>query len=114
MPRDYRAYLEDIIEAAVAARDFVAGMSKAELANDRRTHDAVVRNLEVIGEAAKKLPAQTRRDHPEVEWEKMAGLRGILVHDYFGIDIDIVWDVVQGKLPTLIEQVRSILNESAD
>lgn len=112
MQRDYRAYLEDILEAAGAAREFVAGMGKDELAKDRRTRDAVVRNLEIIGEAAKKLPVQTRRDHPEVEWKKITGLRDILVHDYFGIDIDIVWDVVQNKPPVLTEQVRRILNES--
>ena len=60
----------------------------------------------------KKLPAQTKRGHPEVEWKKIAGLRDILVHDYFGIDMDIVWDVVQNKLPVLTEQVRRILDES--
>ncbi len=112
MQRDYKAYLEDIIEAADAAREFVTGMDKDELGRDRRTRDAVVRNLEIIGEAAKKLPAQTKRDHPEVEWKKIAGLRDILVHDYFGIDMDIVWDVVQNKLPVLTEQVRRILDES--
>ena len=112
MQRDYKAYLEDIIEAAAAAREFVTGMDKDELGKDRRTRDAVVRNLEVIGEAAKKLPAQMKRDHPEVEWKKIAELRDILVHDYFGIDMDIVWDVVQNKLPVLTEQVRRILDES--
>lgn len=111
MPRDYKAYLEDIIEAAGAAREFVTGMGKDELAKDRRTRDAVVRNLEIIGEAAKKLPAQTRRDHPEVEWKKISGLRDILVHDYFGIDLDIVWDILQNKLPVLVEQVQRILDE---
>jgi len=93
-------------------REFVAGMGKDELVKDRRTRDAVVRNLEVIGEAVKKLPAQVKREHPEVEWKKIAGLRDILVHDYFGIDRDIVWDVVQNKLPVLAEQVRRILDES--
>lgn len=87
-------------------------MGKDELGKDRRTRDAVVRNLEIIGEAVKKLPPQTKRDHPEVEWKKIAGLRDILVHDYFGIDMDIVWDVVQNKLPVLTEQVRRILDES--
>ena len=112
MHRDYRVYLEDILEAAAAAREFVTGMGKDELRKDRRTRDAVVRNLEIIGEAVKKLPAQTKRGHPEVEWKKIAGLRDILVHDYFGIDMDIVWDVVRNKLPVLVEQVRRILEES--
>jgi uncharacterized protein with HEPN domain len=112
MRRDFRVYLEDILEAAGAAREFVTGMGKDELNKDRRTRDAVVRNLEIIGEAVKKLPPQTKRSHPEVEWKKIAGLRDILVHDYFGIDMDIVWDVVQNKLPVLAEQVQRILEES--
>jgi uncharacterized protein with HEPN domain len=112
MRRDFRLYLEDIIEAAKAAREYVAGMGKDELAKDRRTTDAVVRNLEIVVEAAKKLPAQVKHDHPEVEWKKIAGLRDILVHDYFGIDMDIVWDVVQNKLPALAEHVQRILDES--
>jgi uncharacterized protein with HEPN domain len=87
-------------------------MTREGLAEDRRTRDAVVRNLEVIGEAAKKLPAETKRSHPEIEWKKIAGLRDILIHDYFGIDMDIVWDVVQNKLPPLADQVRLILEES--
>jgi len=60
----------------------------------------------------KKLPAQTKRDHAEVEWKKIAGLRDIPVHDYFGIDMDIVWDVVQNKLPVLAKQVQRILDDS--
>jgi uncharacterized protein with HEPN domain len=111
MLRDYRAYLEDILEAASAAREYVAGMTREDLAQDRRTRDAVIRNLEIVGEAAKKLPAETKRSHPEVEWKKIAGLRDILIHDYFGIDMDIVWDVVQNKLPPLADQVRRILEE---
>jgi uncharacterized protein with HEPN domain len=67
MHRDYRVYLEDILEAAGAAREFVTGMGKDELNQDRRTRDAVVRNLEIIGEAVKKLPSQMKRSHPEVE-----------------------------------------------
>ena len=99
-------------EAAKAAREYVAGTEKDALAGDRRTSDAVVRNLEIVGEAVKKLPAQVKRDHPEVEWKKIAGLRDILVHDYFGIDMDIVWDVVQNKLPVFAEQVQRILDKS--
>jgi uncharacterized protein with HEPN domain len=78
MQRGYRRISKTSLEAAGAAREFVAGMGKDELARDRRARDAVVRNLEIIGEAAKKLPAQRRRDHPEVEWKKIAGLRDIL------------------------------------
>jgi len=73
MPRDYRFLLEDIAEAVKAIAEFTAGMSKADLAADRRTRDAVIRNLEVIGEAAKKLPDELKSEHADIEWKRIAG-----------------------------------------
>ncbi|MBM4324677.1 MAG: DUF86 domain-containing protein [Deltaproteobacteria bacterium] len=73
--------------------------------------DAVVRNLEIIGEAIKKLPEDIRLKYPEVEWKKIAGLRDILIHEYFGVDHEIIWDIIQNKLPLLKEQIRQMLGE---
>ena len=73
MPRDYRVLLEDIAEAAEAICEFTAGITKEELTADRKTRDAVIRNLEVIGEAVKKLPEEQRSKHPDVEWRRIAG-----------------------------------------
>jgi len=111
MPRDYRVYLDDILEATSRIRLYAAGLSLEELREDTRTLDAVVRNLEVIGEAVKKVPAEVRRREPEVEWKRIAGLRDILIHEYFGIDLEIIWDVVQNKIPLLEQQVRRLLSE---
>lgn len=111
MRRDYKTLLEDIAEAADAVTEFTSGLTKDDLAADRKTRDAVIRNLEVIGEAVKKLPEDRRAAHPDVEWKRIAGLRDILIHDYFGIDLDIVWDVVQCKLPRLRRRVRQMLAE---
>ena len=109
MPRDYRVLLEDIAEAVQVIGEFTAGMTRDDLAADRKTRDAVIRNLEVIGEAVKKLPDEMKSGHADIEWKRIAGLRDILVHDYFGVDMDIVWDVVTTRLPGLGERVRHML-----
>jgi len=111
MPRDYRVLLEDIAEAVQAIGEFTEGMAKDDLAADRKTRDAVIRNLEVIGEAAKKLPDELRDRHADIEWKRIAGLRDILIHDYFGIDLDIIWDVVETEVPKLGERVGQMLAE---
>lgn len=111
MLRDYKTCLEDIADAAGVIREFTAGITKEDMAADRKIRDAVIRNLEVIGGAVKKLPEEQRSRHPDVEWKRTAGLRDILIHDYFGIDMDIVWDVVQTKLPVLAKRVRQMLAE---
>ena len=112
MPRDYKTSLEDVIEAIGKIGRYAAGHTSETLAADDKTIDAVIRNLEIIGEAAKNISDDIRASHPEVEWKKIAGLRDILVHEYFGIDMDIVWDVLQNKLPPLADHVRRILEEA--
>lgn len=111
MPRDYKVYLDDILEAVAKICDYTSGLNLEGLKNDSKTLDAVVRNLEIIGEAAKNVPQDVRQLYPDTEWKKMAGIRDILIHEYFGIDVNIIWDIVQNKLPTLEKQVRNILNK---
>lgn len=103
--RDWRLFLKDINESAQRVIDYVGTMTREEFFADHKTVDAVMRNLAIIGEAAKKIPAEFRRKNPELEWKKMAGLRDIVVHDYFGIDEDIIWDVVTVRIPELKKHI---------
>lgn len=109
MPRDYKVYLEDVLDAAAKISNYTAGLTLETFRKDPRTVDAVVRNLEIIGEAVKNVPEQLRAQHPAVAWRRVAGLRDLLIHQYFGIDYEIIWDLVCNKLPVLEGQVRSIL-----
>jgi uncharacterized protein with HEPN domain len=111
MSRDYKVYLEDILDAAKQIRQYIAGMSLEEFSSDRKTVDAVLRNLEVIGEASKNVPADVRANHPEADWKRIAGLRDILIHQYFGVDLVIIWDVIEKKLPELEQQAERMLRE---
>ena len=109
MPRDYNVYLDDIIEAVRKIRAFTAGMPLDDVPQDAKTFDAVIRNLEVIGEAVKHLPDDMRRREPEVDWRKIASLRDVLIHEYFGIDAEVVNDIIQHKLSGLEAAVQRLL-----
>jgi len=111
MPRDYKIYLEDIVEAIRKIRFFTTGLSLQAFSSDVKTFDAVIRNLEIIGEAIKRVPEEIRSLYPDVEWKKIAGLRDILAHEYFGIDIEIIWDVIHNKFPVLEKQIKQMLEE---
>ena len=109
MSRDYRQWLEDILGSCGKILRFTANMPFDEFVEDEKTYDAVVRNLEIIGEAAKNLPDDIRLRYRSIEWRKIAGLRDVIAHEYFGIDNDIVWDIIQNKVESLQEEVRRIM-----
>jgi uncharacterized protein with HEPN domain len=110
MPRDIRLYLDDMLEAIRAIREYTGGMAYDSFAADRKTIDAVVRNLEIIGEAARNLPEEIKDKGGEIEWRKIIGLRNLLIHEYFGISTPVVWDIVQNKLDVLERFCFSLLS----
>ena len=110
MPRDYEVYLEDIRDAIGKVKRYTTGLTREAFENDDKTVDAVVRNLQIIGEAVKMIPESIRLAHANIEWKKIAGLRDILAHQYFGVDIEIIWDVLENKLPALEKEINEILS----
>jgi uncharacterized protein with HEPN domain len=100
--KEDRLYLGHIREAAQRIVLF-SREGEDHFRNDLRTQDAIIRNLQVMGEAVKKVSTQTRAAHPEVPWRDIAGMRDRVVHDYFGVSLDIVWDVVVNHVPPLLE-----------
>jgi len=108
MHRDFRLYLDDILDAVQQIRIYTEGMHESDFSKDRKTQDAVIRNLEIIGEAAGCVPQEVQSAYPEVEWRKIKGLRNVLAHEYFGVNLAIVWDVIQNKLSPLESACRKI------
>ncbi|MBN1945488.1 MAG: DUF86 domain-containing protein [Bradymonadales bacterium] len=111
MPRDHRLVLDDILDAIDRIREYTLSLDLESFERDRKTQDAVVRNLEIIGEAAGHLPESIKEMTRPVEWRKIIGLRNILVHQYFGVSLPVVWDVLQNKLHTLETVCRKLLEE---
>ncbi len=111
MSRDWRVYLADMVAGCEKVLRFTAGMTRAEFFEDEKTHDAVVRNIQIVGEGAKHIPLEVRQKMPDVEWRKMAGMRDLIVHAYFGIDPDILWLTVETKIPELLRTLRASMDE---
>ena len=111
MLRDETKYLQDIAQRCEKIRWFTAGLAQSDLVTDERSYDAVVRNLGIIGEAAKHIPQSLRARLPDIEWRKAAGLRDMPAHAYFAIDNDILWNVLQNKVPQLPEAINAFLNK---
>lgn len=107
--RNSRLYLQDMLEACKDIQDFTQGMkSAADLQADRRTLLAVIHSLQIIGEAARQMPKSFREKYPDFPWRETASLRNVIAHEYFGLDMDIIWDVIKTRIPLLIEQVKQI------
>lgn len=108
MSRDWKLYWKDIIGCCRKVQRYSTGMDFTSFKADDRTYDAVIRNLELIGEAVKQLPDEARTKSPTVEWRKIAGMRDVLAHAYFGIDDVILWDVIQNKVPELLAAIEHV------
>jgi len=106
--RDRDLLVQDMLEAIRKIEIYVARLDYAKFLRDEKTTDAVVRNLEVLGEAARQLPDDFTLRNPDVPWNQMAGLRNRIIHDYFGLDLEIIWRIIQHDLPPLVTQLKRL------
>lgn len=106
--REWRFYWQDVIASCRKIERYTLGMDREAFEADERTYDAVLRNLELVGEAVKQLPDEARALASDVEWRKIAGTRDFIAHAYFGIDGDILWDVVSNKIPELRRALEAV------
>ena len=111
MPHDDAVYLHHILDAILQIEQYVAGLNQETFVGSAITRDAVIRQLEIIGEAAKRVSSNLRTKHTEVPWSTVAGMRNKLIHDYFGVDLEKVWVTTQKDLLPLKEQIRAIVTE---
>ena len=107
--RDYRDYLQDISDSIDDIENFVKGMGFEEFRKDRKTVNAVVRSIEVIGEASKRVPRAMKAKFAGVPWKLMAGMRDKLIHEYFGVDVEILWKTAKDDIPPLKPLIQRML-----
>jgi uncharacterized protein with HEPN domain len=106
--REWRLYLDDMAECCRKVMSYTHGLGFEEFAARGMVHDAVIRNLEVLGEAARNIPTSVRERHPDVSWRQIAALRNVLAHGYFGLEDETLWDIVHVRVPALVSQLELV------
>ncbi len=109
--RDIKLYLKDILEAIEAIERFVQDMNFEQFKDNDLVSSAVIRKFEVIGEATRHIPQMIRKKYPDIPWKTMVGFRDKIIHFYFGIKYDIVWETIKSKLPELKEKIRRVFED---
>jgi uncharacterized protein with HEPN domain len=106
--RAAQLYLDDILSSIIAIEEFTKGMTFEDFQNDRKTVDAVIRNLEIIGEAANNIPQELKNSYSIIPWRDMISMRNKIMHEYFGVDTEIMWKTIQEDLPSLKTKIESL------
>ena len=111
MRKDPEVFLAHILESIDLIEGYSEGKTREEFVESLQLQDAIIRRIEIIGEAVKNLPEDFKRDHPEIAWQKIAGMRDVLIHQYFGVDLALTWDVVQSDIPDLKLKISQLKRE---
>lgn len=109
--RDYIMFLEDITDSIKMIEEYAKGHSLKSFSSDEKVKDAVMRRFEIIGEAVKHIPASVKKNHKEIDWKKIAGMRNVLIHEYFGVNTNRVWKTIKDDVPDLKKKISEILKE---
>ena len=110
MKKDPLVFVKHIRDAILDIEDFTGGFLKENFLDDKKTQASVVRELKIIGEAARNIPVEFKNKYPKVNWKGMVGARDVIVHEYFGLNLERIWNIIQDDLPVLKSQVMEILN----
>lgn len=111
MTRDRKLYLNDIWESILAVEEYVLPLTKKDFLSNQQVQDAVIRRLEIIGEAVKNLDENFKKSHDGIPWKNIAGMRDIITHEYFGVKLERIWEVIKSDLPSLKQKFLSILQK---
>lgn len=111
MKKDPKVFLKHILESIVSIEEYMGDLTEEDFLEDQQLQDAIVRRLEIIGEASNYIPKEFQLKHPEVPWSKIIGMRNTLIHGYFGIDLILVWNTAQQNLPELKVSIQKLLKE---
>ena len=106
--RNYQLYIDDILESIEKIETYTSGMNYEKFSKDDKTIDAVVRNFEILGEASRQLPDVIKSKYPGVDWKGMIDFRNVIIHEYFGVSVKIMWDIIINELPSLEKELKSI------